>query len=314
MGYIPKKQAFSARINAVTLGTGARAVTIGGGNALPFYSFDAPVEHRPIVAVEVSDRGLEGVLSPGVRAYYAGCADVVEMARRAAEMPGASAVCLNLDAADPNAENAPILECAALAKAVAEAIDAPLIVRGSKNADKDAELLPAVAEALQGRNALILSAVEDNYKAVGAAAALAYNHKVGAESAVDVNLAKQLNVLLSQLGVGAENTCMQLGSAAAGYGFEYLASTMDRVRAAALMQNDAQLQMPIVTPVSEETWMVKETLVDEAEAPEWGPLEERGIEMEICTASACLISGSDLVIMRHPAAVAAIAAFIDSLV
>ena len=106
---------------------------------------------------------------------------------------------------------------------------------------------------------------------------------------------------------------MNVGSAAAGYGFEYLVSTLDRVKAAALGQSDAQLQMPVVTPVSPETWGVKESISPEAENPDWGPLDERGIEMEVCSASACLVSGSELVILRHPAAVATVSRFIDSL-
>ena len=313
MPFTPKKQAFATRINAVTLGTGEKRVVIGGENVLPFYTFDAPVPNRPVIAVEISDRGLAGIDSPGIRAFYAGCETPVDMARRAEAMEGASAVCLRFESADPNAEDTPVADCVALARAVADAITVPMLVMGCKNAEKDAELLPAVCEALRGRNILALSAREENYRAVGASAGIECDQKVGAESSVDINLAKQLNVLLYQMGVPSESVCMDLGSAAVGYGFEYLASTMDRVRAAALAQNDAQLRMPVVTPVSTETWGVKEAMSPESETPEWGPMDERGIDMEVCTASACLVSGSDVVIMRHPAAVAAVARFIDSL-
>ena len=201
-----------------------------------------------------------------------------------------------------------------MAKAVADAVTMPIIIMGCKHVEKDAQLFNAISDALQGKNILVLAAREENYKTVGASAGLAYNQKVGAESAVDINLAKQLNVLISQLGVPAASVCMNLGSSAAGYGYEYLASTLDRVRAAALAQNDAQLQMPIVTPVSTEAWGVKEAMLTEEDAPEgWGSQEERGVEMEITTASACLVGGSNVVIMKHPAAIAAIAKFIDSL-
>ena len=149
---------------------------------------------------------------------------------------------------------------------------------------------------------------------MGASAALAYGQKVGAESAVDINLAKQLNTVMTQMGVNPASIVMQAGSAAAGYGFEYLASTLERIKLAALGQGDAQLQMPIMTPVSPETWGVKEAIMPEAEMPEWGDAEERGIEMEIATASACLASGSDAIIMRHPDAIKAIARMIDELV
>ena len=313
MAFTPKKQAFSARINAVTLGTGEKSIVIGGENVLPFYTFDAPIENKPRIAVEISDKGLAGIVSPGILDFYAGCQSVVDMARKAETMEGASAICLHFESADPNAENTSVADCVELARAVADAVSMPILVMGCKNIEKDAELFNAICDALQGKNILVLSAREENYKNVGASAGLAYNQKVGAESAVDINLAKQLNVLLSQLGVPSESVCMNVGSSAAGYGFEYLSSTLDRVKAAALAQNDAQLQMPIVTPVSPETWGVKEAMSPEEETPEWGPLDERGIEMEVCTASACLVGGTDLVIMRHPAAVATIARFIDSL-
>ncbi|MCF0121172.1 MAG: acetyl-CoA synthase subunit delta, partial [Oscillospiraceae bacterium] len=116
-----------------------------------------------------------------------------------------------------------------------------------------------------------------------------------------------------QLGVVPTNMVMNLGSAAAGYGFEYVSSTMDRVKSAALEQNDNMLQMPVITPVSAETWSVKESIMSEADAPEWGSREERGIEMEIVTAAACLASGSNAVILRHPRSVKTIAAMIAAL-
>ena len=313
MAFTPKKQAFNARINAVTLGTGDKSIVIGGENVLPFYTFDAPIENKPKIAIEISDKGLAGIVSPGLLEFYAGCETVVDMAKKAETMEGASAICLHFESADPNGENTSVADCVAIAKAVADAVSMPILVMGCKNIEKDAELFSGISEALQGKNILVLSSREENYKTVGASAGLAYNQKVGAESAVDINLAKQLNVLLSQLGVPAQSVCMNVGSSAAGYGFEYLSSTLDRVKAAALAQSDAQLQMPIVTPISPETWGVKESRSPEEESPEWGPLDERGIEMEVCTASACLVGGSDMVIMKHPAAVATIAKFIDSL-
>ena len=198
-------------------------------------------------------------------------------------------------------------------KEVADAVDCPLVVEGCKNVEKDAELLPKVAEALQGRNALILSEKEENYKAIGAAAGLAYNQIVGAESAVDINLAKQLNVVTTQLGVDAKKIVMNIGSAAAGYGYEYVVSTMDRIKGAALGQNDNMLQMPIITPVSAETWNVKEATASEKDMPEWGPQDERGIDMEVETAAADLAAGSDAVILRHPESVKTISKLIKAL-
>ena len=314
MAFEAKTQAFSSSIAKVTIGTGDKAVTIGGVNVLPFYSFDAAIENAPKIGVEITDAGLEAYPQPGLKEFYAGCNTPAEMAKRAESMPGASFVCLHLEGADPNGANKSVEECVEIAKSVSQATDLPLVIMGCKNVEKDAELFTKISEALQGKNILVLSAREENYKTVGASAALAYNQKVGAESAVDINLAKQLNVLMTQLGVAPSSIVMNAGSAAAGYGYEYVASTLDRVRAAALAQSDAQLQMPIMTPVSPETWAVKESMASEADVPEWGNAEERGIEMEITTASACLVGGSDAVIMRHPAAIKAIHDMIAALV
>jgi len=130
----------------------------------------------------------------------------------------------------------------------------------------------------------------------------------------DINLAKQLNVLISQLGIQQGNTVMHLGTAAAGYGYEYIASTMDRVKAAALAQNDTMLQIPIVTPVGGEAWGIKESVASEADFPDWGPVEQRGIGVEISTAVANISSGSNAVILRHPASVSVIKKLVAELV
>ncbi len=314
MAFEPKTQAFTSSIATVTIGTGDKACKLGGVNVLPFYSFDAPIENAPKIGVEITDAGLEAYPQTGLKEFYAGCNTPAEMAKRAESIEGASFICLHLEGADPNGENKSVEECVEIAKSVADATDLPLVIMGCKHIEKDAELFNKISEALQGKNILVLSAREENYKTVGASAALAYNQKVGAESAVDINLPKQLNVLIGQLGVAPSDIVMNAGSAAAGYGYEYLASTLDRIRAAALAQSDDQLQMPIITPVSTETWNVKESIMAEADMPEWGDAEERGIEMEITTAAACLTGGSDAVIMRHPTAIKAISDMINALV
>ena len=314
MAFEPKTQAFTSSIATVTLGTGDKACKLGGVNVLPFYSFDAPIENAPKIGVEITDAGIAAYPQKGLQEFYAGCTTPAEMAKRVETMHGASFICLHLEGADPNGENKSVEECVEIAKSVAEATELPLVIMGCKNIEKDAELFTKISEALQGKNILVLSAREEDYKTVGASAALAYGQKVGAESAVDINLAKQLNVLMTQLGVAPSSIVMNAGSAAAGYGYEYVASTLDRIRAAALAQSDDQLQMPIMTPVSTEAWGVKEAIMSEADMPEWGDAEERGIEMEITTAAACLAGGSDAVIMRHPAAIKAIADMIEALV
>ena len=315
MPFKAKTQAYNAKINTVVIGTGDKAVTLGGNNTLPFYEFDAPAANKQAIGVEISDLALEEYTQPGLKEFYAGCDSIVAMAKKAQEMPGASFIALHFEGADPNGLNKSVEECAELAKAVADAVEMPIVIMGCKNIEKDAEIFSKVSEALAGKNILVLSAREENYKSVGASAGLAYQQKVGAESAVDINLAKQLNTIIMQLGVPAGSIVMQAGSAAAGYGYEYVASTLDRIKNAAFAASDAQLQMPIITPISTETWGVKEAILPEEEAEEgWGDPEQRGIEMEITTAAACLACGSDALILRHPASVATISKMIDALV
>lgn len=313
MPFTAKSGKFNAKINAVEVGTGDKKITIGGENVLPFYTFDDAIANAPKVGIEITDGGLDN--EPDcIKKYYEGCTSVVDMAKKAASFEGVDFLSIRLEGGDPNGQNKSTEELIALLKEVAEAVDLPLAVCGCKNVEKDAELLDKASQALEGRNAMIMAAKEDNYKTIGASAGLAYKQIVGAESAVDINLAKQLNVLLTQLGVNGQSIVMNVGTATAGYGFEYVVSTMDRVKAAALSQSDATLQMPIVTPVASEVWAVKESVASEADMPEWGDQEERGIDMEIETAAAVLVSGSNAVILRHPESVKAISKMIKELV
>ena len=313
MSFVPKQQPYRGRINAVTLGTGDKAIVIGGQNVLPFYTFDAEMPNAPKIGIEISDMASEWT-APALKEFYAGCATMADYAKKAEAMEGADFLCLHFESADPNGANRSVEDCVADAKAVAEAVSMPIVIMGCKNIEKDGELFSKIAEALQGKNILVLSARSEDYKTVGASVALAYGQKVGAETADDINLAKQLNIMLKGLTVKPESIVMNVGTAAVGYGFEYVASTLDRIRLAALDQSDADLQMPIMSPVSPDAWSVKEATASEEDEPAWGSQEERGIVMEVSTAAANLTGGADAVIMRHPAAVATIRKFISELV
>ena len=313
MSFVPKTQHYSGKINAVTLGTGDKAIVIGGQNVLPFYAFDAPIENAPKIGVEISDCAADWT-APGLKEFYAGCTTMADYAKKAQTMEGADFLCLHFESADPNGANRSVADCVADAKAVAEAVSMPIVIMGCKNIEKDGELFSKIAEALQGKNIAVLSARSEDYKTVGASVALAYGQKVGAETADDINLAKQLNIMLKGLSIAPTSIVMNIGTAAVGYGYEYVASTLDRVRLAALAQSDADLQMPIIAPVSPDTWSVKESTASEEDEPEWGSREERAIDMEVSTAAANLTGGADAVIMRHPAAVATIKKFINELV
>ena len=314
MSFVPKTQPYSGRVNAVTLGTGDQAIVIGGQNVLPFYTFDAPIENAPKIGVEISDAADQWDL-PGIADFYAGCSSMAERAKKAETIEGADFICLHFESADPNGENRAVADCVADAKAVAEAVSKPIVVVGCKNMEKDGELLGAISDALQGKNILCMSAKQENCKTVGASVCLAYGQKVGAETADDINLAKQLNIMLKKdAGVAAESIVMDIGTAAVGYGYEYAASTFDRIRLAALAQSDADLQMPILATVSLDTYGVKESTASEEDEPAWGSREERAIGMEVSTAAADLTGGADAVVLRHPASIATIKKFISELI
>ncbi|MCD7745917.1 MAG: acetyl-CoA decarbonylase/synthase complex subunit delta [Lachnospiraceae bacterium] len=313
MPFTAKSGKFNAKINTVEVGTGDKAIKLGGENVFPFYTFDDAIENAPKVGIEITDGGMENE-PECVQNLYEGCTTVVDMAKKAVTFDGVDFLSIRLEGGDPNGKNKSTEELIQIVKDVADAVDVPLVVCGCKNVEKDAELLDKAAAALDGKNAMILAAKEENYKTIGASAGLAYKQIVGAESAVDINLAKQLNVLLTQLGVDAKTIVMNAGTAAVGYGFDYVISTLDRVKAAALSQGDATLQMPIITPVASETWTVKESTASEEDMPEWGNLEERGIDMEVETAAAVLAAGSDAVILKHPESVRTIKAMISELI
>jgi len=313
MGFKQESQKFTSRINTLNFGSGGNEIALGGENIQPLYTFDASYENRPKIGVAISDIGLY-MDAPGIKAFYDGAETVVEKAKKASRMPGADFLVISLDSAHPDKGDKSAEDCAALIKEVSDAVDIPLAVEGCKHIGKDTKVLEKVAETTFGKNALIMSAHEENYKAVAAAAGLAYSQSVAAESAVDINLAKQLNVLISQMGVNTDKMVMNLGSAAVGYGFEYIASTIERVKTAALAQGDAMLQMPVITPVWYEAWAVKESIESEEDYPEWGPAEARGINMEVSTAAACLAAGSNAVILCHPDSVKTVSALIDALV
>ena len=313
MSFTPKTQPFNGKINTVTLGTGDNAIVVGGQNVLPFYTFDAAIEHAPKVGVEISDLASEWNYA-GLQEFYAGCTTMADYAKKAESLEGCDFICLNFVGADPNGADRSVADCVADAKAVAEVVTKPIVVMGSKNLEKDADLLPALAEALTGKNALIMSAKTENYKTVGTSVALANGQKVGAETADDINLAKQLNIMMKGMNVPSENIVMDIGTAAVGYGYEYAASTFDRIRLAALAQGDTDLQMPILAAVCNDTWGVKESTASVEDEPAWGCREERAINMEIATAAANLTGGADLVVLRHPASVATVKKFISELV
>ncbi len=300
MALVIPKETYSGKIFNVQLGTGAKAVTIGGASALPFLGFEGTFPNKPAVALEVMDIAPDDWPETLKKAIGGAGSSAVLWAKFCQEK-GADMVALRLMGTHPDQKNKSAEEAAKVAADVAAAIDIPLIILGSGHVEKDTQVLQAAAAATRGKNCAVGKAVEENYKTI-AAAAMANDHKLIAMSQLDVNLAKQLNILLTQMGFDKERIIMDPMSSALGYGLEYTYSVMERIRLAALLQNDPMMQTPIVCDIGANVWKVKETMAPDVEVPEWGGLEDRALAWEAVTASAMLAAGADLLIMRHPGA------------
>ena len=313
MAFEIPKQIYSGSIKTVTIGKGDKALTLGGETSYPFYIFEGVMPHKPRIAMEVWDKDPgEEWAAPAYAAIQDVAKDPVAWAQKCIKDFGAEAIALILVSTDPNGDNASAESAAATAKKVAAAIDVPLIVYGTSSVEKDAEVLPAVAEACADKSIVIGPVQDKNYKKIGAAA-LAYNHTIIANSPIDVNLAKQLNILLGQLGVPDSRILVDPTTGGLGYGMEYCYSVMERDRMAALTQEDDKLQLPIVNYVGQEVWKVKECKQTNEEAPQLGDQTKRGILMEAVTAVSLLLAGSDLLILRHPEAVKLVKTMIQEL-
>ncbi len=212
---------------------------------------------------------------------------------------GPKMIVLQLRSADPNGENKGVEEVVEVVKKVADAIDVPLLVWGTANDEKDGELLRRVAEACEGKNVAVGPVSDKNYKQIGAMA-IGYSQVVMASSPIDVNLAKQLNILLGNLGVNEEKVVIDPTTGGLGYGLEYTYSVMERDRMAALTQEDAKLQFPIICNLAPEVWKTRETRLTKDEDPKLGEERRRSILMEAVTAMTLLVAGADIVVMRHP--------------
>lgn len=313
MAFTPTKETYSGKVYPVTIGTGDSAVTVGGENVLPFNSFEGATPNKPVIAIEIQDVPPSD-WPENVQKSYAGVSDdPVKWAKYCQNELKAKAIALRLIGTHPDRENRSPEDAVKTVKDVLAAVNIPVIILGSNHAEKDASVLVAAAEAAKDRNCIIGKAQEANYKTI-AAAAMANNHKLIAMSELDINLSKQLNILITQMGFDKERVITDPMCSALGYGLEYTYSVMERIRLAALTQNDATMQQPLLGDVGMYVWKVKETTASEADLPQWGSAEERGIAWEAETATALIIAGAELLIMRHPKAVATVEKLIEELI
>jgi acetyl-CoA decarbonylase/synthase complex subunit delta len=292
-------------------GTRTSVVTVGGEKALPFMHFEAETPHRPVIALEIKDVRPED-WSPLLAETWSEVMDDPAAWAKAAEETGIDLLQLTLSPADAAGEPTTPAKAVAAVKAVLAASGLPLMVFGPGQADLDNELLVAVADATKAER-LVLGICEDkNYRTI-VAAALANGHLVTARTPMDVNLAKQLNILISDMGLPLDRVLMDPTTGALGYGIEYGFSVMERLRLAAL-QGDAMTQLPMIVTPGFEAWKTKESKVGEGVPAEWGDWRARAINWETMTAITLLESGADIVVLRHPESVRRVRAAIDALV
>lgn len=304
------RQTYLGSVRTKTIGEGSRAFTIGGDTSFPFCRFEGTMPNAPRIGIQVLDRAPQDWAAACAEPYADVLADPVAWALKAQNEYGADFIQLWLKSTDPNGLNRSAEEAARTARAVADAIDVPLLVWGTANVEKDAEVLSRVAEACADAHILIGPVDEANHKQLGAKA-LVHDLSLVANSPIDINLAKQLNILLNNLGVPIEKIIIDPTTGGLGYGLEYTFSVMERIRQAALAQDDQKLQSPFLCNLADEVWKCKEAKQPSDEA--MGDAAERGILMEAVTAVTLLGAGAGMLVMRHPEAVRLVRTYIAQL-
>ena len=303
---------YPGAVRAITLGatpaeggTRSRTITVGGEKSLPFMHFEAPMPHPPVVAIEIRDRKPED-WSPLLLETWGEAMNDPATWAKAAETAGADLIQLALSLTDagvgdnPGQPNTPAKAVAAV-KAVLAATGLPVIVYGPGQAELDNELLVPVAEAAKGERVVLGICEDKNYRTI-VATALANGHLVTARAPMDVNLSKQLNILIHDMGMPLDRILMDPTTGALGYGIEYGYSVMERLRLAAL-QGDAMTQLPMIVTPGFEAWKTKESKVGEGVPAAWGDWLNRALHWETLTAVSLLESGADIVVLRHPESV-----------
>lgn len=309
---IPKIK-YTGRIKEVTIGRGPKAVTVGGEDCYPFHLFEGEMPRAPRIAFEVLDHyEPEEWQEWAIEPFKDVVDNPVAWAKKCVNEYGAEMVALQLTSADPNGLDREVEDVVRVVKDVSDAIDVPLIVWGCASDEKDGALLRRVAEVCEGKNLAIGPLSDKNYKQIGAMA-IGYNHSVLASSPIDVNLGKQLNILLGNLGVPDEKILMDPTTGGLGYGLEYTYSVIERDRMAALTQEDGKLQYPVVCNLAPEVWKTKESRLRKYDDPKLGDEKRRSVLMEAVGAMTVLIAGADIVIMRHPESIALVKEMIGEL-
>jgi acetyl-CoA decarbonylase/synthase complex subunit delta len=312
------KEKWSCVVNTVTIGAtkeqgGTRAfrITVGGESTLPYLFGEGDMPHTPVIAMEILDIEPEDWPQVLKDPFKDVLNSPVEWAKKCVNEYKAQLLCLKLQGVHPDFGDASADKATSCVRSILEAVDVPLIVLGCGNDEKDNQVLPKCCEVAKGENCLFGDATENNYKTI-TAACLADGHNIIAESPIDINIAKQVNILISDMGFDINKIVINPTIGALGYGMEYAYSIMERARVAALL-GDKMLAMPFICFVGQEAWRAKEAKGLQSEHPEWGTEKERGPIWEATTAVSVLLSGADILIMRHPKAVEIVKETIEKL-
>jgi len=302
MAFEIPKTTYTGKIKEIKLGKGDKAVVVGGETCYPFYLFEGEMPRLPRIAMEVYDTPPQEWPEAALEPFAGVTDDPAAWAKKCVDDYGAEMICLQMVSTDPNGLDRGADEATEVVKKVTDAVDVPLIVWGTGNHDKDVEVFRKVTEVCHGKNLIIGPVEEGDHKQLGAAA-IGYQHTVVSSTPIDINLAKQLNILLGNLGVSDDLIVMNPTVSGIGYGIEYAYSVMERMRMAALTQQDDKLQFPIICNIAREVWKAKEAQISEKEDPKMGDAKKRGILLEAMSAMCLLLAGGDVLVMRHPEAI-----------
>jgi len=314
---VPKiTQSFAGSVNRVTIGatkddsgTRSSTVTVGGARNVVYGGSFEDAGQKPLVAMDVLDTNPQDFPDVLAEPYKDVLDSPGDWAKKCVEQFGADLICIKFEGIHPDKANKQAADAVKVTEDVLKAVGVPLVLWGCGNDEKDNEVMPKVSQAAKGEKCLIGTVTENNYKSL-TAIALADGHLLITEAPLDINIAKQVNILVSDMGFPLERIVTFQSTGALGYGIEYAYSIQERQRLAAL-GGDKMMAMPVICDVGYESWRLKEAKFDDA--PDWGNAEDRGPMWEAATAICLLQAGVDIIRMRHPRAVAAVKNFINQI-
>jgi len=309
-------ESFTGSVNRVILGaikddggTRTSKITVGGAHNVVYGGSTNDAGEKPVIAMDVIDTRPKDWPDILTQSYKDVLDSPGNWAKKCVTEFGADLICIKFDGIHPDKADKDAAHAVKVTEEVLKAVGVPLMLWGCGNDEKDNQVMPKVSEAAKGQNCLLGTVKEDNYKSL-TAIALADNHHLITEAPLDINIAKQVNILVSDMGFPLEKIVTFQATGALGYGIEYSYSIQERQRLAAL-GGDKMMAMPVICDVGYETWRVKEAKL--ADVTGWGDAKDRGPAWETATAICLLQAGADIIRMRHPRAVATVKNFINQI-